>query len=87
MGKLSGIPIEGLGVHSYIADYTYIPDNVSSSSMFGGNKKTKITKKIGVIVNIKMEGLHKKVCIESQLILSNNNSKDITLFVMPQGSE
>lgn len=65
IGKLSGIQIEGLGVHSYVADYTYFPDNVSSVSMFGGSKKSKITKKIGIVVNIKMDGLHKKVCVES----------------------
>lgn len=80
MNKLVSVPIEALGVYSYVAEYSYIPDNVSVST-FGGSKKSKITKKIGVVVNIKMEGMHKRVSIESQLLIANNNSQDVVIFV------
>jgi hypothetical protein len=73
-------------VHSYIANVVIDDlDKVSQSSKASGKIKKKILRKIGVVLNIKMEGLHKRVCIESQLLIVNNNSREITIFTYPRG--
>jgi hypothetical protein len=55
LNKISGVPIEGLGVYSFST-------NIVSKQQ---GKDQKNPKSIGVICNIKQEGFHKKIYVES----------------------